>query len=142
MSASLVAWSPALRLSKTVLGAVLCSPQQEMDRQAYLSLLGDRIQRMVDAADDPSEAAEEFESALIEQGLWIAGGRIPTEEVGNRLVWSNPAVHESLEARGLLRNLKGAKVRELKSARTQVEADADSPHSRLLDWAGLLMSRW
>jgi hypothetical protein len=141
MSAQMVAWSPVMPLSKTVLGAVLCSPQQEMDRQAYLSLLGDRIQRMVDASDDPSEAAEEFENALIEQGLWIEDGPIPTDEVGNRLVWSNPAVHEKLESIGLLSNLKGKKPQEMSSARQQIDEDKASPRSRLLDWAGLLMSQ-
>lgn len=89
--------------------AIRCLPTQQLDRDLYLSFLGDRIQEMVDTAPDPEEAVSALQEAMFSNGLVSEVGHCPMEEAGNRLVWSNPAVEEQLSNLGVFQSLREIK---------------------------------
>jgi hypothetical protein len=89
--------------------AIRCLPMQLLDRDLYMSLLGDRIQEMVDTAPDPDEAVSALQEAMFGSGLVGDVGHCPTDEAGNRLVESNPAVEEQLSILGVFQSLSQVK---------------------------------
>lgn len=133
-----VAWAPTREEPGAQISAVLCHPEQALDRELYLSLLGDRIQRMIDASPDPQGATNELANLLFEQGLLADAGHVPAEEAGNRLVWSNPAIEERLGNRNLLSKIKAAKPHEMPEARKAILADQADPLTRLLSWGSAI----
>lgn len=130
----MIAWAPTKKSRWIRLTAVLCAPEQVMDRDIYLLLLGERVQRMVDAAEDPDEARDQLHRHLFEYGLMPDLGHCPTEEAGNRLVWSNPAVGEKLGDLGVLRGLPQVKVVEMTQAREVINQDLEEPMDQLAIW--------
>lgn len=89
--------------------AIRCLPTQVLDRDLYMSFLGDRIQEMVDTAPDPEEAVSALQEAMFSSGLVSEVGHCPTDEAGNRLVCSNPAVEERLSILGVFQSLREVK---------------------------------
>ena len=65
--------------------AIRCLPTQRLDRDLYMSFLGDRIQEMVDAAPDPEEAVAAFQEAMFSEGLLSEVVHCPTDDAGNTL---------------------------------------------------------
>ena len=66
-------------------------------------------QEMVDTAPDSEEAAIALQEAMFCSGLLSDVGHCPTDEVGNRLVWSNPAIAEQLSNLGVFQSLNEIK---------------------------------
>jgi len=81
-----VAWSPSSDPELVELGAILCHSEQKLDRDTYLYLVGERLQRIVDSAEDPAEATHELQNTLFEYGLG-PDLHCPPENAGNWLVW-------------------------------------------------------
>jgi hypothetical protein len=102
-----------------------------------MSLLGDRIQRMVDEASDPSEAVRALQEEMFSSGLVLDVGHCPVDEAGNRLVWSNPAIEEKLSSLGVFQKLR--KVRhplvESLMAHQALMSDRENPGDNLTLWA-------
>jgi hypothetical protein len=88
-------------------------------------LVGERIQRIVDGADDPTEATDELGSTLVEYGI---GPDIhcPPDQAGNWLVWSNLAVAERFQKKGLLRDMTCKTPEEMVLARGCINKDAEN----------------
>jgi hypothetical protein len=130
-----IAWCPSFDPELVELGAVLCHPEQKLDRNIYLCLVGERIQRIVDAAEDPVEATHELEKSLFEYGLG-PDLSCPPENAGNWLVWSNPGVEERFANKGLLEDLRNKKPKEMAVAREVIEGDAENDDAigRLQMW--------
>lgn len=120
-----------------MLSAILCHPQQVLELDLYLSLLGDRIQNMVDRSQDPQEAANDLLRDLWQADLYGEPGTIDPREAGNRLITSNPGVEYRLSQWHLLPNPQDLPT-ELKVAREQISADRYDPASRLRSWAAAL----
>jgi hypothetical protein len=141
MSAPTVARAPTSDEPALFVGAVLCHPEQSLDIELYVSLVGDRIQSLVDQCDDPADAARQFNRTLWDACLWD-GGYVPPHEVGNSLVWSNGGVREYLARAGLLQNLRDIAPFEMAPARARIEADRMDPFARLMNWASALKILW
>jgi hypothetical protein len=131
-----VAWCPSSDPELVELGAVLCHPEQELDWDIYLCLVGERIQRIVDSAEDPAEATHELQNTLFEYGLG-PDLRCPPENAGNWLIWSNLSVAENFSNKGLLDNIKKKKPEEVPIAREVIQGDLDDDDAigRLQMWA-------
>jgi hypothetical protein len=100
-----IAWSPLNEPGEIYAVAIRCLPSQSLNRDIYMSLLGDRIQEMVDTAPDAEEAVSALQEEMFSSGLVSDVGYCPTDEAGNRLVCSNPAVEEQLSILGVFRGL-------------------------------------
>lgn len=120
-----VAWCPSSDPELVELGAVLCHPEQKLDRDTYLYLVGERIQRIVDSAEDPAEATYALQNTLLEYGLG-PDLNCPPNKAGNWLVWSNPGVEEYLSNKGLLDDLENKLLQEMPVARAAIENDTQS----------------
>src|SRR5882672_9191108 len=105
----LIAWSPLKDPRKAYLVAIRCHPNQEFDRDIYMSLLGDRIQHMVDEAPDPDEAVNALQAQMFSHGLVMDVGHCPTNEVRKRLVLRSIAVEKILSPPGVFHTLKKVK---------------------------------
>jgi hypothetical protein len=131
-----VAWSPSSDPELVELGAVLCHPEQKLDRDTYLYLVGEGIQRIVDLAEDPAEATCELQNMLFEYGL---GPDLPCppENAGNWLIWSNLSVAENFGRNELLDNLKNRSPEEVAVTREVIESDVQNEDAigRLQMWA-------
>ncbi|MDB6102553.1 MAG: hypothetical protein JWO52_2552 [Gammaproteobacteria bacterium] len=141
---TLVAWAPtpedlapgwgdlALRLS-----AILVHPQQEITRDLYLMFLGERIQRLVNACQDPRQAVRDLVEDLFEAGLLPDVGHVPTQRAGAYLVSSNPGTEYRLSQWGVLPNASLLPW-EMPEAREVLNDERYDPESNLRSWAGLL----
>jgi hypothetical protein len=132
-----IAWSPSSNPRLNRVGAVLLSPKQPLDRQMYLSLLADRVQAMVDRSPDPKQAAAMLHQQMVDAGLAMSGSLTP-EQVGEKLVMSNPDLWERLDSLHLLEHLKTARPIESPDARTELQLDLQTPLLRLQGWASAL----
>jgi len=133
----LIAWSPLKDPRKAYLVAIRCHPNQKLDRHIYMSLLGDRIQRMVDEAPDSDEAVSALQEEMFTSSLVLDVGHCPASEAGNRLVWSNPAVEEKLSSLGVFQKLSKLKqplVEDL-MAHQALMSEKDNPVDNLTLWA-------
>jgi hypothetical protein len=117
--------------------AIRCLPTQPLDRDIYMSLLGDRIQEMVDTAPDPEEAVSALQEAMFGSGLLGEVGNCPTDETGNRLVWGNPAVEEQLSNLGVFRKLSEVKYPLIENllAHEAFGSQKENPVDNLTTWA-------
>ena len=117
--------------------AIRCSPIQQLDRDIYMNILGDRIQQMVDTAPDPKEALSALQEAMYSAGLVPDVGHCPTTEAGNRLVWSNPAVEEQLSNLGVFRRLAEVKHPLIENllAHEVFMSQKENPVDNLTMWA-------
>src|SRR5271156_2018862 len=133
----LVAWSPLKDPRKAYLVAIRCHPNQELDRHIYMSLLGDRIQHMIDEAPDPDEAVSALQEEMFRTGLVIEVGHCPADEAGSRLVWSNSAIEEKLSNLGVFERLKKAKQPLIENlmAHQALVSDNENPVDNLTLWA-------
>jgi hypothetical protein len=133
----LIAWSPLMDPRKAYAVAIRCSPTQQFDRDIYMSILGDRIQQMVDTAPDPAEAVSALEEAMCSAGLVSYVDHCPTDEAGNRLVWSNPSIGEQLSNLGVFRNLGELEYPLIESlcAHEVFMSQRENPADNLTMWA-------
>jgi hypothetical protein len=117
--------------------AIRCLPTQPLDRDLYLSLLGDRIQEMVDTAPDPEEAVSALQEAMFSSGLVGDVGHCPMDEAGNRLVWSNPAVEEQLSNLGVFQRLSDIELPLIENllAYEVFMSQKENPVDNLTMWA-------
>jgi hypothetical protein len=117
--------------------AIRCLPMQHLDRDLYMSLLGDRIQEMVDTAPDPEEAVSALQEAMFSSGLVSEVGHCPTDEAGNRLVWSNPAVAEQLSNLGVFQSLREVRQPLIENllAHEVFVSQKENPVDNLTMWA-------
>lgn len=120
-----IAWCPSSDPELAEIGAVLCHPDQKLDRDTYLYLVGERIQRIVDFAADPAEAADALQNTLLAYGLG-PDLSCPPDKAADWFVRSNPGVEECLERRGLLEDLRSKTLRETPAARAVIESDAQN----------------
>lgn len=129
---------PGLTHTAIALSAILCAPDVELARDNYLSLLADRIQRMINLCEDPEEATEALRQDLFDAGLYLDECRVPPDEAGNRLIWSNHlGVGYRLSQWGLLPKGDG-KTHETPAAREAISADHYCTEDRLRSWAAFL----
>ena len=133
----LIAWSPLKEPGKAYLVAIRCHPNQQLDRDIYMSLLGDRIQHMVDQAPDPDEAVSALQEEMFSSGLLLDVGHCPANQAGNRLVWSNGAVEEKLSSLGVFQRLKKVKAPLVENlmAHQALMSEKDNPVDNLMLWA-------
>ena len=122
---------------KIRLVAILCPANQMIDRYLYVNFLGDRIQRMVDASEDPREAVARLQEKMYRTGLVMDAGHCPTDKAGNYLIWNNPAVEEKLCNLRVFQSI--GKERRVPSTdnltvRRELEAEKHSPMDGLLSW--------
>jgi hypothetical protein len=117
--------------------AIRCLPTQSLDRNIYMSLLGDRIQEMVDTAPDPEEAVSALQEEMFSSGLVGDVGHCPTDEAGNRLVWSNPSVEERLSILGVFKSLSAVKHPLIENllAHEVFRSQRENPVDNLTMWA-------
>jgi hypothetical protein len=117
--------------------AIRCLPTQPLDRDLYMSLLGDRIQEMVDTAPDPEEAVSALQEAMLSSGLVSEVRHCPTDEAGNRLVWSNPAVEEQLSNLGVFQSLREVRQPLIENllAHEVFASQKENPVDNLTMWA-------
>ena len=128
-----IAWAPTTTGDGLLLTAVMVASGQELDRDLYLSLLGERMQSLVNAAPDKPRAVADAQAALHEAGLFPDLGTIPVDEAGNRLVWSNPAIEERLVNLGVLPPTLPP-LKEVSAARTVLKTERNDPPSGLAAW--------
>jgi len=134
-----LAWAPSHVPSTIALGSVLVSSEQKnLDQGLYLSLLGDRLQRLLENQEDPQEALNQTLELLEQAGLWN-GQRPELSDAGSELVLSNPPLQERLNLAGATLLHKGKPlVHEMPAARAQLQTDLRDPLSALENWLGLL----
>ena len=132
-----IAWSPLAEPEEIYGVAIRCLPTQQLDRDLYMSFLGDRIQEMVDTAPDSEEAVTALQEAMFSSGLLSDVVHCPTDEAGNRLVWSNPAVQEQLSILGVFQRLREVKhpLIENLMAHEVFMSQKDNPVDNLTMWA-------
>jgi hypothetical protein len=123
--------------------AIRCLPTQRLDRDIYMSLLGDRIQEMVDTAPEPDEAVSALQEAMFSSGLVSDVGHCPTEEAGDRLVWSNGAVEEQLSILGVFQRLREVKHPLIENllAHEVFMSQKENPVDNLTIWAWHIAGR-
>jgi hypothetical protein len=144
----LVAWAPeptelasGWKDSAVSLSAILVAPGLVLRRDGYLGLLGERIQRMVNACLDPQEVTDALAEDLFEAGLLPDTGHVPAARAGAFLVASNIGMAHRLASWGVLPmppTWTFGPTQELRAARAEISADRYDPEDRLRSWAGLL----
>ncbi|MGH8259923.1 MAG: hypothetical protein ACREUG_09550 [Steroidobacteraceae bacterium] len=144
----LVAWAPEAaelapgrKHSAVSLSAILVAPDLMLRRDGYLSLLGARIQRIVNLCEDAQESTDTLVEDLFEAGLYPDVGHVPAGLAGAYLVSSNPGTRQRLDSWGVLPMPPAwsfGPTREMREAREETSADHDCPEDRLRSWAGLL----
>ncbi len=140
-----VAWHPpipehlggwqdtAIRLS-----AILCSPGLTLRRDHYLSLLGERIQHLVNACEEPQEITDTLVEDLFAAGLYPDVGHVAAEDAGAYLVSSNPGTRQFLDTWGVLPTWEAGPTCEVAAAREVLMGERYYPEDHLRSWAGWL----
>ena len=133
-----VAWAPTGDELAVRLSAVLVQPDLLLDRRLYLSLLGERVQCLVNACEDPQEATDTLVEDLWDAGLYPDVGHVPAAEAGAYLVSSNPGTRERLDSWGVLPTWEAGPTHEMAAAREVLMGERCDPEDHLRSWAGLL----
>jgi hypothetical protein len=107
-------------------------------RDRYLSLLGQRIQFLVDACPDPQDITDTLVEDLFEAGPYPDTGRVPAENAGAYLVSSNPGTRERLDSWGVLPTPEAGPTCEMTAAREVLMGERYDPEDHLRSWVGLL----
>jgi hypothetical protein len=110
-------------------------------RDEYLSWLGERIQHLVNACDNPQYVTNVLVEDLFEAGLYPDVGHVPARDAGAYLVASNPGTQHCLDSWGVLPMPPAwefGPTQEMPEAREEISADHYDPEDRLRSWAGLL----
>lgn len=144
----LIAWAPeptelepGWKDAAVSLSAILCPPGVVLRRDDYLSLLGERIQRVVNLCEDPQEATDTLVEDLFAVGLYPDVAHVPAALAGAYLVASNRGTEQRLASWGALPmppTWRFGPTQELRQAREEISADHYDPEDRLRCWAGLL----
>jgi len=129
---------PAWQDTAITLSAVLCSPGLTLRRDDYLSLLGDRIQRLVNSCEDPQEITDALVEDLFEAGLYPDIGHVAAEDAGAYLVSSNPGTRQRLDSWGVLPARESGPAHEMAAAREVLMGERYDPGDHLRSWVGLL----
>jgi hypothetical protein len=135
-----IAWTPLLNPKKIFLVAIRCHPQQEFDREVYLSLLGDRIQAMVDASPDPKEAVSQLQEEMHSTGLVKDVAHCKTERAGIDLVEGNPEIWEICSNLGVFQKLRYVRQPLIENlmAHQALISDQENLVDGLTLWASLM----
>jgi hypothetical protein len=129
---------PAWQDTAIMLSAVLCPPCLTLRRDAYLSLLGERIQCVVNACEDPQEITDLLVEDLFEAGLYPDVGHVPAQEAGLCLVSTNPGTRQRLDSWGVLPTREAGPTCEIPEAREVLMGERYYPEDHLRSWAGTL----
>ncbi len=135
---NLIAWCPVKVRQKVFLAAILCPPEQPMDRDWYMTYLGMRIQRLVSSSPDPREVTRSLQEELYRTGLVPEMGFCLDDEAGQRLVTYNPSVEEKVGNLGVFKALKSfpkAPAVDNLAVRRVLQVDPSDPDGSLLLWA-------
>lgn len=120
------------------LSAVLVRPDLQLDRALYLSLLGQRIQCLVNACPDPQDTTDTLVEDLFDAGLYPDLGHVAAEDAGAYLVSSNPGTRERLDSWGVLPTPQSGPTHEMPAAREVLMGERYDPEDHLRSWVGLL----
>lgn len=120
------------------LSAILVAPGIMLRREGYLSLLGERIQRVVNACENPQEITDALVEDLFEAGLYPDVGHVAAEDAGAYLVSSNPGARERLDSWGVLPTWEAGPTLEMAAAREVLMGERYYPEDHLRSWAGWL----
>ena len=142
----LVAWHPPIseelepgwRDTAITLSASLCSPGLILRRDLYLSLLGERIQGVVNACEDPQEITDAPVEDLFEAGLLPDVGHVAAKDAGAYLVSSNSGTRERLVSWGVLPTPETGMTCEMPAAREALMGERYDPVDSLQCWVALL----
>ena len=94
-------WCPPYEDSSALrLGAIKTVVGQRLDLNMYQSILGNRVQEMVDAEPSPKEAVSHLMEGLRRAGMDLPSPDEP-DEAGSVLIWSNPMLPDYLRLLGL-----------------------------------------
>lgn len=127
---------PAWQDTAITLSAVLCPPCLTLRRDAYLRLLGERIQCLVNACEDPQEATDTVVEDLFEAGLYPDVGHVAAEDAGAYLVSSNPGTRQRLDSWGVLPMWEAGPTVEMAAAREVLSGERYYPEDHLRSWIG------
>lgn len=134
----LIAWAPTTDELGVRLSAVLARPDVRLDRAQYLSLLGERIQCLVNACPDPQGITDALVEDLFEAGLYPDSGHVTAEDAGAYLVSSNPGTRERLDSWGALPTREAGPTCEMPAVREVLMGERYDPDDSLRCWAALL----
>lgn len=141
-----VAWHPPIsdglpevwKDTAVTLSAILVAPGIRLHRDDYLSLLGERVQCVVNACEDPQEITDALVEDLFEAGLYPDVGHVAASDAGAYLVASNPGTRERLDSWGVLPTWEAGPTCEIAAAREVLIGERYCPEDTLRSWAGWL----
>ncbi len=111
--------------SLRIAGAIQAPKGQKMDPQMYWSYLTDRVQSMIDKAEDPMSAMAEIYSQLLESDL-AANEPETVETAARSLIRENPNLQAYLIRQGVLETLPKKMLMDDPDAKMTIEkSDAD-----------------
>ncbi len=135
---NVVAWAPTSKELGVRLSAVLVQPDLRLNRDSYLSVLGERIQCLVNACRDPQAIADTLVEDLFEAGLYPDLGHVAADDAGAYLVATNPGTRERLDSWGVLPTWEVGPTYEMPTAREMLMGERCDAADSLRCWAGLL----
>lgn len=133
-----VAWAPTTDELGVHLSAVLVQPDLRLNRDLYLSVLGERIQCLVNACPDPQEITDRMVEDLWDAGLYPDTGHVPAAEAGAYLVSTNPGTRQRLDSWGALPTLEAGPTMEMPAAREVLMGERYDPEDAIRGWTGIL----
>jgi hypothetical protein len=86
--------------TRALLGAIKGVKGQILDFDTYFALLGDRVQEMLDAEEDPESALDEMYDALDQEDI-AEVERPKLDRVGSKLIYGNYAFRDHFNLLGL-----------------------------------------
>src|SRR5262245_23128696 len=121
-----VAWAPE---RNPKVGAVLAVRGQELDTEIYLSLLADRLQKLINQEPDPQEAVNQAWEMLLGLDL-VEGNPPPVKKAGLALIQSG-GVEERLSNLGVF-------PRKMRLLNHSPKAEKLIEETSLLQWVDAL----
>jgi hypothetical protein len=85
---------------RALLGAIKAVPGQDFDLDTYFSLLGDRVQEILEADEDPASALDQMYEAFDGEGL-AQMEKPALDQVGRKLIFANWGLREHFNLLGL-----------------------------------------
>jgi hypothetical protein len=105
---------------RAMLGAIKGTEGQKLDPDAYFALLGDRVQEMLDAEEDPENALDQLYKAFDDENL----AQVPKpslDRVGSKLIFANGALRGYFDSLDLPGKLPGCLEKSDPSAARVIE---------------------
>jgi hypothetical protein len=133
-----IAWSPILKSNGTLLMSVWVNKTQKLNPSAYLFLLSDRVQNLIDRSPDPTVACQRLSEMLQEAGLQNGPLTVKDPEDGAMTLVNNSRVLNRLYLHGLPTSFKDLQPTDTLLALAELKADRAEPEERLESWASAL----